>query len=334
MKLIRSKSLAFLNNKGWVWKTTIAYNTAIKLAEHWYKTVLVDLDTQCNLSRLTMGPLFEETLFSSTQTIADILKWIIQWGWDINTSIKPLPIQENLSLIPWSLLLSEYENLLTTAYNQAASGTRLGYFQTSAIQRYIDYIGLHEEVDVFVIDCSPNLNLLNRVILLGSDFFITPLMPDAFSVQWIQNLWKTLTQRKDDWKVTAKVLARKTPAEQVLNGEWIFLWYIINSYNQYAKRPISAHRDRIAKIPSQIKEHISLKHCKNGLVETSRPTPLQLLKDYWQLSADSQIANKAIFNLVAWKVFTDVEGTAENKELADVQFDELAVRIEELLEVY
>ena len=53
MKFIRTKKLVFINHKWWIWKTTIAYNTAVKFAEKGYKTVLVDLDPQCNLSRFS-----------------------------------------------------------------------------------------------------------------------------------------------------------------------------------------------------------------------------------------------------------------------------------------
>jgi len=42
---------------------------------------------------------------------------------------------------------------------------------------------MSEEIDIFIIDISPSLDLLNRIILLGSDYFLTPLMPDLFSMQ-------------------------------------------------------------------------------------------------------------------------------------------------------
>ena len=55
MKFPRSKKLIFVNNKGGVGKTTLAFNCAISFAKEGYKTVLIDLDPQCNLSRLAMG---------------------------------------------------------------------------------------------------------------------------------------------------------------------------------------------------------------------------------------------------------------------------------------
>ena len=44
MKFARSKKLSFVNNKGGVGKSTLAYNTAVQFANKGYKTVLIDLD--------------------------------------------------------------------------------------------------------------------------------------------------------------------------------------------------------------------------------------------------------------------------------------------------
>jgi cellulose biosynthesis protein BcsQ len=84
-------------------------------------------------------------------------------------------------------MLSEYETNLPASYGEAAQGSERGFFVTSAIDRFLTEKGLSEEIDLFIIDTSPNLNFLNRIIFLGSDYFITPMMPDAFSVQGIEN---------------------------------------------------------------------------------------------------------------------------------------------------
>ncbi|HCC84686.1 MAG TPA: cobyrinic acid a,c-diamide synthase, partial [Candidatus Pacebacteria bacterium] len=68
MKFSRSKKLLFANNKGGVGKTTLAFNSALAFAKQGYKTVLVDLDPQCNLSRLAQGDVwFERNLFSEME---------------------------------------------------------------------------------------------------------------------------------------------------------------------------------------------------------------------------------------------------------------------------
>ena len=54
----------FFTGKGGVGKTTLAFNCAVEFAEKGYRTVLVDLDAQCNLTRLALGnEYYENTLF-------------------------------------------------------------------------------------------------------------------------------------------------------------------------------------------------------------------------------------------------------------------------------
>ena len=110
MKFTRTKKLVFFNNKGGVGKTTLAYNTAVKFSETGYKTVLVDLDPQCNLSKLSLGKTFEENLFSnSLKTIYSVLNGVVRGGSDIDKSINFEKIKDNLFILPGSLNLSEYE---------------------------------------------------------------------------------------------------------------------------------------------------------------------------------------------------------------------------------
>ena len=339
MIFTRTKKLVFANNKGGVGKTTLAYNVAVKFSEMGYKTVLVDLDPQCNLSRLSLG-LFEKNLFSDDQkTIHTVLEGVIKGGADIDKSVnfEKVGTNDKLFILPGSLKLSQYENSLTSSYGEAAQGVERGFFITSAIDRFLTDKGLNEEIDLFIIDTSPNLNLLNRVIFLGSDYFITPLMPDAFSVQGIENLGNTFEEWKDSWKKTAKVLAkdREIAHNKVLDGDGLFIGYIINSYNQYSKKPIKNNEDWIAKIPIYIKRYLSEKHCRNGLVEESWKSELALIKDFGQLSPLAQIKNKAIFNLdPTIDGFENVKGTKENLEQSRKEFSELSEKILKILEEY
>lgn len=335
MKFIRTKKLVFFNNKWWVWKTTLAFNTAIKCAEKWYKTVLIDLDPQCNLSRLALGEHFSESIFlQNDNTIYGVLKGIVEGGSDINTKIPFQDLRENVSILPGSLKLSNYQNLLITAYNQAASWQEIGYFQTSAIQRFLQEKWLSEEIDIFIIDVSPSLDLLNRIILLGSDYFITPLNPDAFSLQGIENLWETLEDWKENWKNTGKALAKNVVNSKVLSGEWLFIWYIINSYNQYKKQEIQSHKNWIEKIPTSVKAFLSEKHCKNWLVEKSWKNSLINIKDFWELTTDWQRKQKAIFELIPGADFPNVKGTKENLDTAKEQFEDFIWNLLEILNKY
>lgn len=338
MKFIRSKKLIFTHNKGGVGKTTLAFNCAVAFAKAGYKTAIIDLDPQCNITRLAMGDdYYEKTLFSQNEkTIYDVLRGVIEGGADIDLSVQFLSVKasKNLFLLKGDINLSTYESLLTTAYGLAAAGQRLGYFQTSAIDRFLREKGLHEEIDIFVIDTSPSLGLLNQIILLGADYFVVPMMPDAFSLQGIENLGTIYERWKTNWKVTAKALAGNTETKFVLPGDPLFIGYIINSYNVYGKKPIADHRTWIKQIPEKIKKYLSEKHCRNGLVATSWQNPLQEIQDYGRIPSKCQELGTAIFDLDP-KLIDDVQlGTKDNIEKSKEEFGNLSQAILNILAHY
>ncbi|HEY4520924.1 MAG TPA: AAA family ATPase [Candidatus Paceibacterota bacterium] len=338
MKFPRTKKLVFVNNKGGVGKTTLAFNSAVALAKLGYKIALVDLDPQCNLSRLALGEdYYAKHLFSETEkTIYDVLRGVIEGGSDIDLSVKFLPVKAdpNLSLLKGDINLSMYEGLLATAYGQAAAGQPIGYFQTSAIDRFLREKGLSEQIDVFIIDTSPSLGILNQTILLGADYFTVPMMPDAFSVQGIENLGTIFERWKIQWKNTAKALAGNTETKLVLPGDPLFIGYVINSYNVYGKQPIADHRAWIERIPEHVKKYLSEKHCRNGLVEASWKNPLQIIQDYGRIPAKCQELGVAIFELDPSLIADHQQGTKENLEKSKEEFSGLADALVKVLSAY
>ncbi len=338
MKYTRSKTLSFVNNKGGVGKSTLAYNTAVQFANKGYKTVLVDLDPQCNLTRLALGEeYFENTIFSATsKTIYDVLKGVIEGGADIDTTaqFEPAKGADNLYVLRGDMRLSEYENVLSTAYNAAAAGQRIGYFTTSAVDRFLREKGMSEQVDIFIIDTSPTLGLLNRVIFLGTDYFVVPLMPDALSLQGIENLGNIYEQWKINWRDTGRALARDIENQFVLSGEGLFIGYILNSYNVYGQQPIRDHRKWIDQVPGKVKTFLSEKHCRNGLVASSSASSLHDIQDYGRLPAITHENGVAIFNIDPTKAEATQPGSRENIEKAKKEFDELSDNILAVLKKY
>jgi chromosome partitioning protein len=338
MKFPRAKKVMVTNNKGGVGKTTITYNMGVRFAEMGYKTVLVDLDPQCNLSLLSLGQEYSGSLFSNKdQNIHTVLKGVIEGGRDVDLTIKPEMIKNqgggNLFLVRGSIQLSLYENLLATAIGQAATGQPIGYFQTSAIERYLSHIGLEESVDIFLIDTSPSLSLLNRIILLSSDYFFVPTMPDSFSLQGIENLGIVFEEWKRSWKNTGRALAGPIENRLVLQGEGLFIGYIVNSYNQYAKKPILDHREWMKLFPEKVKEFLSLRHSRNGLVEKSYKVPLGELKDLGTIVPKCQQYSAATFNLDP-SLVDPHEGTKENIEIAKQEYTNLTQSVVDILTQY
>ena len=120
------KSIAVFNNKGGVGKTTLTYHLAYALAELGYKTLLVDLDPQSNLTlfgltpeelhevwkveeafiedfrqaRAKMPPDQFDRIASELRSIHFLLKPTEDGTDDLVQLSRPLPLHENLGLIP------------------------------------------------------------------------------------------------------------------------------------------------------------------------------------------------------------------------------------------
>jgi cellulose biosynthesis protein BcsQ len=338
-KFVRAKQLVFFNNKGGVGKTTLAYNTAIQFAKKGFRTVLVDLDPQCNLTRLALGyEYYENTLYSHIhKTIYDVLEGIIVGGSDVDygTQFEPLGnVNENLFLLRGDTKLYKYENILPIAFNLAAGGNPSGFFQTSAIERFLRAKGMDDDVDIFVIDTSPSLNSLNQTIILGSDYFVVPLMPDAFSLQGIENMGEVFTEWKQKWKNTARAMSTGIETQYVLDGEGLFIGYIMNSFNVYAEHAIRDHQKWIEQVPEKVRDNLSQRHSKNGLVIDTCKEPLANLQDFGRLPGISQETGQAIFDIAESQVANYQQGSKDLIDKAGKEFDELSNKILDILDKY
>ncbi len=339
MRFSRPKKLVFCNNKGGVGKTTLAFNVGVELAKKGLKVALVDLDPQCNLTLQTLGHTFyEDTLFSSgAKTIYDVLQPKIAGNGDINTAVKPIHVRGGLFILPGDIQLSLFEDLLLTGYNAATAGALRGYSDTSAIDRYLNEIGASESFDVFIIDTSPSLGVLNRVIFLGAEYFIVPMTPDSFSVQGIKNLGVIFEAWKKQWKNTAQaaIVAGQTPANHVLRGDALFIGYIINSFNVYDKRVVRRQSDWLEKIPTEVKNYLSERHGRNGLVEQSWKKPIGSMQDYGQLTAISMNNHFGIQEFEIGKVpELNLQGSKELQEKAVEEIATLSDNIVAVLSKY
>lgn len=339
MKFGRPKKVVFANNKGGVGKTTLAFHVGVELSKLGYKTALVDLDPQCNLTLQTLGHTFyDDSLFSGTvPTVYDVLKAKIEGSGDIDMSVALTPVRENLHILPGDIRLSLFENLLLSGYNDAAAGNLRGYSDTSAIDRYLNERGATEGIDVFIIDTSPSLGVLNRVIFLGAEYFVVPVTPDSYSTQGIQNLGVVFEGWKKNWRNTAQAaaVAASTPANMVLRGDALFIGYILNAFNVYAKKAVRRQRDWTEILPAKVKEFLSEKHGRNGLVEKSWKSPIGSLQDLGQLTAISMENHLAIQEFDPGVVpELNLQGTKELQEKAVHEIRELGANIITILGVY
>lgn len=204
------QTLCFFNNKGGVGKTTLITNIASYLATALgLKVLLVDLDPQCNTTQLIVPEEEQEALFGDEKGAGTILSVIepIQFGDPIISAVLPLRAPADnkfgVSLLPGHPSLSLFEDTLSTAWLGIGSSLPVGLRQSLWIEQL--KTNLKNGFDLVFIDVGPSFGALNRTVLLGADYFVSPLGCDLFSIIGIKNIGLWLMENKD---TLSKGLAR------------------------------------------------------------------------------------------------------------------------------
>lgn len=190
---------AFFNNKGGVGKTTLLYHVAFVLADRGHKVLLVDCDSQCNLTAYALSDKqIEKAWDPQGNSIWRAIEPVARTLGDIRDR-APSPLTDRLQIVPGDLLLSSFEDLLGETWNSAKGGSEPALRAQSAIFRVIIASAKKAEADIVLVDLGPNLGALNRAVLGSSDLFVVPIAPDLFSIRGTENLGSKLVQWRKEW---------------------------------------------------------------------------------------------------------------------------------------
>lgn len=149
-----AKIISIINYKGGTGKTTTALNFGAALAKKSKKVLLLDFDSQCNLS-LSKG------IRNSEKHIGHVLTKKAS----IEESIVKL---DNFSIVPSTVDLLDYEFGIS---NEPGREFIAREFLTD-VQDQFDYI---------IIDCPPSLGLLSINSLVAADYYIVPMQAENFA---------------------------------------------------------------------------------------------------------------------------------------------------------
>ena len=280
------KVVTFFNNKGGVGKTTTIINLASYLSIYREKKVLVvDLDPQSNSTQAILPEeiwleFYDPENRNTRKTIYDYFRDMEEGDANFNNIEIPVNEDQNsfkISLIPGHPKLSIIDDTM------------------------FDYI---------LIDVGPSLGALNRSALLNSDYFLTPMASDIFSLLGISNIGDWIERWMNLYEAAIKTFVSKFGEEESrkffekysintdVNKTTRYIGYSIQQYSKRkfknGERPTQAYEKVINSFHAEIEKALG-KFVKDGI--ESEELKLGDVPYVYSIIPLSQTANTPIFEL-------------------------------------
>ncbi|ELA8172109.1 AAA family ATPase [Vibrio parahaemolyticus] len=282
------KIISVFNNKGGVGKTTLTYHVANALSEMGKKVLIIDADPQCNLTIYSLkqdyihdlwateDQFIDEGFESSKRKLSDseyqsliteprsihfLLKPTEEGTGDHETLPPPVALNSNLHIIPGRLTLHLYEEKVAGRWTDIYRGEPLAIRTITKIRSLAEEYSEIYNYDYVIVDTSPSLGSLNKVIISTVDGFFVPASPDLFSLYGIKNIGKALTAWKSEFDVIYKLISDEK--RHLFPREFVtFLGYTIYNAKKYANYNewdlAKAHFNYAKRIPNTIESNISV----------------------------------------------------------------------------
>lgn len=332
-----AKIISMFNHKGGVSKTTTAYHIAWMLSRMGKKVILVDADSQCNLTNIAMGDDgFEDYYEHGRPNIKSAIAPAFEG--------EPVPIvafdclqvkgNGNLWLIPGSFELTEYEVSLGVSFTLSDT---LGALKNlpGSLFRLLGATAEAYEADYVIVDLNPSLSAFNQAFLISSDYFIVPAAPDKFSIMALRSLAKILPQW-EQWAIKAReVLASAAYPLPIKKPK--FLGTIMQRFNIRSGEPTAASQAVIAEFDRNIETVVVPAFGREGMVLDDygdiQNHCLGLVPDFQTLNARYQQYGYPIFALTDDMLGHGgiVQETYKNKRTEfDAVYADIAGKIEQL----
>jgi len=352
-------SICLFNHKGGVSKTTTTFNLGWSLAERGHRVLMVDLDSQCNLTGLVLGyrAINDEQMGAFYQSRQNLtMKPVVD---ALVSGVAPTDFMradagqlldtenQNLLLLPGHLDTAELDAQISVSL-KIASGVPVTRNIPGHLPAILHQIAQQHNVDVLLYDLSPNVGGLNEVILMSSDFFIVPTSPDYFCLQAVGSLRKHILKWHREIRRFREDNGFENRAFPIHNAPK-FIGAVQQRYRPRLERPAMSFQSWIDRIRDAMnsdlvpaletigcvlpRDRVSAVLGENGL----EPYDLAHVADFNSLIAISQKLSKPVFALTdadirnTGRVFGHAEDTmVASRDHFRAVFSELAERVERL----
>ena len=172
-------TIAVMNTKGGVGKSTIVLAIAETLSVHYGKNVLViDSDAQASVSAMLMSTTSLRKLQGDGRTLVDYLVSVvlresqIEWTDFVVGGVSDVDDARSVYLMPSDMQLTLFEREVSREALHGRLRASIGGLLSRA--RIV--------FDIVLIDCPPGLSVLTECWLREADFHLSPTKPDYISV--------------------------------------------------------------------------------------------------------------------------------------------------------
>lgn len=241
------KTVAVINYKGGVGKTSLTANLAAELAWRNHRVLMIDLDPQASLTFSFITPDVWEKSFSANKTIKS---WFdaFENGKPISlTSLIHTPKRVSDQLQGKGLLdiICSHLGLINVDLDLA---TKLGGASLAQAKR--NFITIHRRLaegltelapkkyDVVLIDCPPNFNIVTKTAIIASDYILVPARPDYLSTLGIDYLIRSVNGLIKDYNDYASV----EHGEKIAKIAPKLLGVVFTMIQEYGGGPMAAQR--------------------------------------------------------------------------------------------
>lgn len=168
------------NKKGGVGKTTIACNLAAISAKNGKKTLMIDLDPQCNASHYLMSDNFTQVR-DGGKTIYDYFKSSLEGGSAFGFNPFFPRIDRSDNDITGYLHETVFENLFIAPSHPDLADIETQLVNKHKIYKLKEALDALDTFDAVFIDTPPALNFFSQSALIAASSCLIPFDCDAFS---------------------------------------------------------------------------------------------------------------------------------------------------------